>query len=456
MLVSFSVTNFRSFDTEETLSLVASGRLSGSHEEHALPIPNSGEKVLRSAVLYGANGAGKSNLFKALRYVKTMALQPRAGTSGTGRQRFRFADGNERPSCFELQIVADSKLYQYGFKADDERITEEWLIQLTRAKRRAVYERITDETGNVTIDISGVRDASPKLAALATVGGPQNQSFLATANATIKAADAGPDIKAVLSWFRDSLHLIGPDEPFGPLAHELNRDPQFRIFAGEFLKSASTGIDHLDVEKEELSEDQMRRLLPGKLVSKILADAKDSDTATAIVILPDGSDLVVQGQGSDRLQRIQIKAAHHQGSGSAVRLDLDEESDGTQRLLNLIPALHYLRTSAAVFFVDEIDRSLHPILVRKFLEFFLQSCAGGQRQVIVTTHESSLLDQELLRRDEIWFAEKDDSAATHLYSLADFKVRKDLELRRHYLQGRFGAVPFVGGLDRLLAPANNC
>jgi AAA15 family ATPase/GTPase len=110
-----------------------------------------------------------------------------------------------------------------------------------------------------------------------------------------------------------------------------------------------------------------------------------------------------------------------------------------------------LRTSSAVYFIDEIDRSMHPELVWKFLEFFLKSCEAGQRQIIVTTHESNLLDLELLRRDEIWFAEKDSNGSTHLYSLADFKVRKDLEIRKHYLQGRFGAVPFLGSLDRLLS-----
>ena len=133
-----------------------------------------------------------------------------------------------------------------------------------------------------------------------------------------------------------------------------------------------------------------------------------------------------------------------------IQLELDDESDGTRRLLNLLPALHHLRTNSAVYFIDEIDRSMHPELVWKFLEFFLKSCEGGQRQIIVTTHESNLLDLDLLRRDEIWFAEKNQSGATQLYSMTDFNVRKDLEISKHYLQGRFGAIPFLGNLDRLL------
>ena len=114
-----------------------------------------------------------------------------------------------------------------------------------------------------------------------------------------------------------------------------------------------------------------------------------------------------------------------------------------------MPALHTLHTSDTVFVIDEIDRSLHPNLVREFVDFFLRSCSACRTQIIVTTHESNLLDLEILRRDEIWFAEKDQTSATRLYSLTDFKVRTDLDIRKHYLQGRFGGVPFLGDINRL-------
>jgi AAA15 family ATPase/GTPase len=131
-------------------------------------------------------------------------------------------------------------------------------------------------------------------------------------------------------------------------------------------------------------------------------------------------------------------------------MDIEDESDGTRRLLDLLPALYEMQNRGGVYFIDEIDRSMHPILVRRLLEFFLASCGDNPGQMILTTHESSLLDLDLLRRDEIWFAEKDHEQATCLYSLADFKVRNDLEIRKHYLQGRFGAIPFFGSLDRLM------
>jgi AAA15 family ATPase/GTPase len=228
----------------------------------------------------------------------------------------------------------------------------------------------------------------------------------------------------------------------------MERDSDFLSFAGAFLKSASTGVDHLEVLKKEISENELRRLLADDAVSLAHRDLVEGER----VQLPDGNHLLLEREG---VYQIGIQAAHEHEAGKVVRLELTEESDGTRRLLNLIPALHYLRTTNAVYVIDEIDRSLHPILVKEFLEFFLKSHDRASRQLILTTHESNLLDQDLLRRDEIWFAEKDQSGATRLYSLLDFKVRNDLEIRKHYLQGRFGAVPFLGNLENLAAKTDH-
>jgi AAA15 family ATPase/GTPase len=147
---------------------------------------------------------------------------------------------------------------------------------------------------------------------------------------------------------------------------------------------------------------------------------------------------------------VAIQSAHRHETQKEVILELADESDGTRRLLDLMPALYMLKTDTAVYFIDEIDRSMHPMLVYKFLEYFLSICKHAPCQIIVTTHESHLLDLDLLRRDEIWFAEKDRAGATNLYSLTDFNVRKDLHIQKGYLEGRFGAVPFLGDIDRLI------
>lgn len=449
MIVSFSVSNFRSFASEETFSLVASKRLSASHEQHAVSIPDSDERVLRAGILYGANGAGKSNLFKALRYLRSVALEPGKNRNGTDREAFRFGGEENQPSGFDIQFIADGRLYRFGFKADDQRITQEWLARVEGGRQKIVYQRVTTEKGEVQISGTGLRACGKKVEALATIGGPPYQSFLATINATLQLADLGRDLVNVLTWLKTSLQLIAPDQPFRSLAHLLSQSPDLLEFSGAFLKSASTGVDHLSVLKTEVSEDELRSLVPESFLSKAIADMWDNEDGTALIPLGEGNELLIERKGGNRNYLIKIRAAHENQAGGIVPLELSQESDGTQRLLQLIPALHHLRTSSAVYFIDEIDRSLHPMLVRAFLESFLKS-GGGQGQIIVTTHESSLLDQDLLRRDEIWFAEKDYSGATKLYSLIDFKVRNDLEIRKHYLQGRFGAVPFLGSIDRLV------
>jgi AAA15 family ATPase/GTPase len=452
MIVSFSVANFRSFAAEETFSLVASHRFPGSHEDHAVTIPGSKEQVLHTAVIYGANGAGKSNLFKALKYVEEIALEPRKKNSGTGREAFRLGEMPEEVSSFDLQFIVNEKLYRFGFKANDVRITEEWLVQVNGKREKAIYERVTDEKGKVTVEGPGFEKVSTKLAALATVGGPPNQSFLATIQATLDAEDAGKELRSILKWFQHELRLIEPDQPIAPVGHLATKDSNFLNFAGAFLKLSSIGVENLRAQKIEMSESDLRSLLPERLVIKMLEElATDPNCKTLIFDAPGDGEIVIERSDENHFYRITIQAAHQHRDGTEILFDLTDESDGTLRLLNLIPALYHLQSKSGVYFIDEIDRSMHPMLVWKFIEFFLKSCVGARRQVIVTTHESNLLDLDLLRRDEIWFPEKDTTGATRIYSLADYKVRKDLEVRKHYLNGRFGAVPFLGDLDRLQA-----
>jgi len=443
MIVSFSVANFRSFAAEETFSLVASNRLD-RHEDHAIPIPDSTERVLRTAVLYGANGAGKSNLFKALQYLKSIALDTRPKNSGTGREAFRFGGTTEEPSVFDLQFIARKRLYRFGLKVNDGKILEEWLVLVSGGRERAIYERATSEDGVVTIQASGLDGV--RVLALATVGGPQDQSFLATVHATLEPPDFGDELRDVVEWFKGGLRLIAPDDPLAALAHSLARYPDLLKFAGDFLRASTTGIDHLDILKSEVSQEELTRLLIERFKSRGREKGMEQNSS---VVFPIAEGDAVVATRSGGMERVTIRAVHEHQPGCVVAMQLTDESDGTRRLLDLIPALHELHTRGGVYFIDEIDRSLHPMLVRNFLEHFLQSCGGNQRQLIMTTHESNLLDQDLLRRDEIWFAEKDPAGATHLYSLMDFKVRNDLEIRKHYLQGRFGAVPFLGDPARL-------
>lgn len=436
MIVSFSVSNFLSFAGEQTFSLLASAVPGSPHSDHLTDVPDSEVQALRVGVIYGANGAGKSNLFRALGYLRDLATTARPRNSGTGRVPFRFGGLPHEPSVLDIQFSFRDGLYRYGCAVNDESVVQEWLAQVVGGVDRTIFERTTSEDGDVRV--SGPA-AGERMDALMKVGGPANQTFLSTIGANLRPEDAGGAVTDVLEWFRVRLGLIAPDEVLSTLGSSLQKDSGLREFAGDFLRSCSTGVDSLEVVASEVAEDEVRRGLSGWRLQELTATGRN-------VRLSDGSEIV---HDSGKFYRMVIHA-RHQFAADVGDLELAEESDGTRRLLDLVPALYQLRTAGGLLFIDEIDRSMHPHLVRRFVEYFLEKCAGEGRQLILTTHESNLLDLSLLRRDEIWFAEKDTHGATNLYSLLEFPERDNQDIRKHYLQGRFGAIPFPADFDRLV------
>jgi uncharacterized protein len=454
MLVSFSVSNFRSIRDEVTLSMVASKRLStgeNSHEHHTVAIPDSDERVLRAAVIYGANGAGKSNLFKALKYCRRLAITAKSkADAGTSREPFKLGSSREHTSTFDIRFIANDRLYRSFFRVDDDRIVEEYLVREQRGRDSLIYERITSEQGKVIVELGPAFEKNAKLQALATVGGPQHQTFLASILANLEKDDIGEDLASVLNWYDNSLKLIGPNQSIAPMGAMLDTHEDFTSFAGDFLKSASTGVDHLVVDKKALAEDELKAMLPAVVFAQTVKSLRENKEHIAVLTNQlNGVEYVFKKGEGDKFYSYTVSAAHVCPEGDIVPLDLSEESDGTRRLLNLLPAIKQFARVEEAYFIDEIDRSLHPVLIWNFMKQFLDSQASNRHQVIVTTHDTILLDQELLRRDEIWFVEKDAALGTNAYSLADYRVRKDLQVRKHYLSGRFGAIPFPGSLDRL-------
>jgi hypothetical protein len=211
-------------------------------------------------------------------------------------------------------------------------------------------------------------------------------------------------------------------------------------------------VNRLDIQKQEMTEEDIRRQVPQQYLEQVLKDlAEDGE---AVFKLDEEHEFWIERKEQTHFFSMSLRSVHAVADGREVMMNFSEESDGTRRLLNLIPALHGLKENPMVFFIDEIDRSMHPMLSWKFLDCFLKT--NGHGQLLVTTHESNLLDHNLVRRDEVWFAEKNLRSATQLYSLSEFQIRKDLEIRKHYLQGRFGAVPFLGEIDRLFPEKGAC
>jgi energy-coupling factor transporter ATP-binding protein EcfA2 len=441
MLISLTVSNFRSIAKEQEFSMVASGRYA-DHQEHLFAIPDSEEKLLPAAVIYGANASGKSNLIKALQFIKELVTKGSQPGSPINRQPFRLGRSYAgEPSCFEIRFVHGNFVFGYGFRVTDTEVVHEWLNLMKGGREIPCFERVT--LGGVTkVDIleafsgDAYGDHS-RIKMLGSIGARSNQLFLSFARESFDAIAQDPLVRAVLEWL-DLLTVIGPGDRFSSLSKFVDDKPDFKAFAGEFLNAASTGISCLQVHKVDFDEQApphpsmrawMETLAPGQ-------------------VRPTADGHIERGDGKGfRVAR--LVAEHRDDSGQPVAFSLSDESDGTRRVLDLLPALYQAKGGRRVFVIDEIDRSLHPLLAKKFLEFFLRLDSLERGQMILTTHEANLMDLELLRRDEIWFTEKNRASETSVYSLSDFNIRTDLKVAKGYLQGRFGAIPFLGDIDRL-------
>ncbi len=448
MLLSFTLKNFRSFADEQEFSMVASNRYP-DHVEHLCPVPGTDDRLLRAAIVYGANGSGKSNLVKALRFVQRLVTVGTPPGKLIARQPFLFdRKARQEPSLFQVRFVHNERVFDYGFQVTDAEVTEEWLFLIQGSKEALVYERVTKENvtkiepGAAMSDTVQYGDHS-KTTALAQIGVRGNQLFLAAVREGLNPDDHGPLIRSVLEWI-NSITVVMPDANFGALAQWVASNSAFAVFASRFLHDASTGVAALRMENQELNESSG---LPLDFAKDLLSDAQPGEVRS--FQFPGMGTVGLHKSEGEKYHIQTIRAEHIDNEGKAVTLPLQEESDGTQRLTHLLPTLYQLQDNRKIYVIDEIDRSLHPLLAKKFIAFFLRSCATKRGQLIVTTHESNLMDLDLIRRDELWFTEKSPQGISSLYSLADFKVRTDLRIDKGYLQGRFGAIPFLGNLDRL-------
>ena len=442
MLLSFSVANFRSFREEQTLSMVASNR-QPDHPEHLGPIPDDENKVLPVVVLYGANGAGKSNLVKAISCLEGLVIRGTEPKKAIGRRPFLLDSTSAgQPTEFSVQFVEQGTVYALGVKVTDRVVSEEWLSVMRNGREVSVYQRITKDSEEVNIEAGPVLEEDSwgnhaKVLALTKVGVLPNQLFLHAISKALQEQDQGV-IAGALRWFTHRLQIIPASASFANLAGLMAQNSKFADFAGGFLRKVATGVDRLKVDTVEVDEKMLVGL--GDKVSAVIADLPAGETT--IVGALDGTQLIVEKGEGTKVRLRTLQSEHLTAEGARVTLPFSEESDGTQRLTHLLPALHSMQNDASIYIIDEIDRSLHPLLAKGFVRAFLEACAAKGGQLVFTTHEIAFLDLDLLRRDEIWFADKKrEEGSTVLYSLSDYKVRTDMKIDKAYLQGRFEAIP---------------
>ncbi len=457
MLVQVTIENFLSFREETTFSMLG---VSGDqhHADHlAVDAAGKGRSLLPISAIYGANAAGKSNLIKAIDFAKDLILEGTRSSQALQVSSFKLGNYSNKPSKIEFIFTYKGDLYSYGFRLNNTQILEEWLYGTPFGKKREVpyFERVTSQKKETTVEygtpLKGRSKKREQFLDFVAQGTRPNQLFLT------EAIDRNVQtVKPVVDWFRKVLTIIPAEASSRGLELGILSNKEFTNFLSDFLRFADTGIDSIGTEEVEFDFDRHFPGMPQSMREELLQDLSKAgeeageDFVAMFENFRGKRYLLVKGtQGN--LSLIQLRTQHRHANGHLVDFSMEEESEGTQRLIHLMPVLFLLQENPEkVILLDELDRRLHPLLSRRFIEVAL-SCRkkNSQNQLIFTTHDTNLLDLDLLRRDEIWFVEKNRQGASHLYSLAEFKIQPDIKIEKGYLNGRFGAIPFFGDIRNL-------
>lgn len=446
MLIRLTLANFLSFRDETSFSMLATREK--QHTERIYTDKARDLKILPIAALYGANGSGKSNFYRLILFIRDLVLNPAQSPDEQIPVRpFRLDAVNEdRPSRFSIEVLTrDNAIYRLTVAATAQRIIEEKLELVGTTKDRTVYVRSADEGWEWgELHREGVAAEERDFLAFKARDTLPNQLFLGVLRGrSIRHVDP------VIDWFRKGLQLMTPNTIFKQLEINLQKIAGLRQYCIEALRRADTGIASLSRHDIPLNAIPLPENV-GPDMEQIFRKAIPVGKGV-LMSTPDGDRFTLRHE-EDGLHATRLTTVHRTKGGRKVEFFMSDESDGTQRFVDLLPAFYDLGQAEhpRVFVIDEIDRSLHTELTRSLLEAFLQSLTPRSRsQLIFTTHDVMLLDQEMLRRDEIWFTEKDEEGNSRLIGLSDFKgVRADKDIRKSYLLGRFGGMPQILGLPR--------
>lgn len=401
MLLEFSVSNYLSFKDKTTFSMIANS--SRGLEENYIQIND--KKILKSASIYGANASGKSNLFKVLSYVIMMLKTSNSIDINTKLPIIPFKLDDKyigKPSEFEVKLVIDGIRYVYGFKADMNKIYEEYLYYYPNGRQTKIFDRVNVDSYSYSIkDEKVLKEIERK--------NTSNKFFLATAtNWNYKKT------KPVYDFITDSIIVCTNLEELKSISFDmLEENDELKEFTIDFLKKADFNIEDYIISSSSVSQD----LFVGV------------------------SDFITKNiSGVPKTYQILFK---HKNSNNY--LSLSEESLGTQILFTFIPFIKNTLSNKKVLIIDELDKSMHPFLVQYIVSLFNNTDTNkNSSQLIFNTHDTNLLDLNTLRRDQIWFVLKDnESGVSNLYPLSDFSVRKKENVEKNYMLGRYGAVPFI-------------
>ena len=451
MLIRFSVENFLSFSDRQKFSMLpGKGSLKAEHKTEKI----NGISVLKTAVLFGANASGKSNLIKAIDFGKKMVLRGNGAEKPINYQKFRLdKQSNINDSRIEYEIQHNGKNYAYGFVFNNEIIKEEWLYEIGAKKEVKIFERnfLAKEIFDLNFILQKLNKEEEKQFLRFIAKGTPNNQLLLTEIRTRKVRENVSkidDILNVIDWFQNSLKVIFPDDKYNEgLKFELKQDEELLTTFEVFLSYFDTGIDGVCLEKVDAENLD----IPKPLLDNLRADllSKKSENVRASISSKGNTTYFLSVKHDDVVIEKFMTKHKVKNASTHEKFDTSDESEGINRIIDLIPLLMDLLKGNNVFIIDEMERSLHPNLIYDLLELFLSKSTGINSQLILGSHESTLLTQKLLRKDEIWFVVKDGFGASRFHSLEEYNVRFDKEIRKDYLLGRFKAIPRMGNRNKL-------
>ena len=430
MIISFEIENWMAF--RDTTLLTMTGSKERQHNQRVVRISKYPIRILPVTSIYGGNASGKSIFFKALGFAKNFIINGLKPQEKIPVEPYRLnLDYRNKPTKFRFELLIDEQIYEYSFSITRTTVLEEKLVKITSSSEKELFYRQTDES----IEF---HKSLPKQDYLnfAFHGTHNNQLFLT--NSVLQKITT---FKPVFDWFKNKLFLIGPSGLSGPFTSYIHGKKSSLKTINKSLHNFDTGILHL--EGEVIPLDNL------KIDEAFLDQLKKSVSEDSIVEImnPDRTERITLYEENDQIVAKKLVSFHRQSDGNKVKFEMYDESDGTRRLIDLLPGFQSMSSEETdkVFVIDELDRSLHSMLTRQLINSFLCNCNNNTRsQLLFTTHDLLLMDQDLLRRDEMWITERDHDGVSRLISFAEFKdVRSDKDIRKSYLQGRLGGVPKI-------------
>jgi AAA15 family ATPase/GTPase len=429
MIISVSVENWMSFRNRATFSMVAS-----RERQHGKRVPKISKyqtRILPVAAIYGGNASGKTNFCRALNFAKRLVVKGTQPDSRIPVKQFLMEAENALiPSRFTFELLIDDVVYEFSFAVTQKAVIEEKLVLITSTSEKVLYHRYNGKP-NFNKPL-----AKKQFLQFAFNGTRDNQLFL-----TNSISQKIETFRPVYNWFKETLELISPDSRFGPFDLFMDEDHPLYATMNEILPQLDTGI--IRIGGEEVSFENLT--LPEDLEIRLQEEVTEGKSVH-LVSEPKNERFVITRKGGELIVK-KLITYHSKTDGSETKFEIHQESDGSQRVIDLLPVFLNLSdsTSKKVYIIDEIDRSLHTLLTRRLIDAYLSECSTETRnQLILTTHDLLLMDQQLLRRDEMWVTERESIGVSNLYSFSDYKdVRYDKDIRKSYLQGRLGGIPRI-------------